>query len=357
MQHYSSQALTDIGMPAAGATVTVKLAGSNTNATIYSDDGITVKSNPFVSNNLGQFDFYTASGKYDITVTGTQITTYTLPNQVVFDPFEQTAADTALAVKGITAGNLISGSANPAATGLVRAASADILKFRNNANSADVIGLQKNSSDVVQIGDTAGAASVGPFTANGGLIVAAGQVIVADQVMPINSAGVGGFWGWSTLWPQHNTGSFIVNAANEVRVYQFVLPYAVTVNKVTVNVSTSNAGTADVGIYSTAGSRLIYTNGGINTGSQTTQTVTITGGPVTLTAGSYYLAQTSTSTTATLLVFVIDTGLPGLLLNNAGFVRVGVAANTASAGVLPATLGVVSTSGVGTLPIQAFFER
>ncbi len=93
MQHYSSQAFTDIGKPAGGATITIKLAGSNTNATIYSDDGITVKSNPFVSNNLGQFDFYTASGKYDITVTGTQITTYTLPNQVIFDPFESNVAD------------------------------------------------------------------------------------------------------------------------------------------------------------------------------------------------------------------------------------------------------------------------
>src|SRR2546430_10399474 len=109
MQHYSSQAFTDIGKPAAGATITVKLAGSNTNATIYSDDGITVKSNPFVANNLGQFDFYTASGKYDITVTGTQITTYTLPNQVVFDPFEVSSGDTVLALKG----TLISGSTNP----------------------------------------------------------------------------------------------------------------------------------------------------------------------------------------------------------------------------------------------------
>src|SRR5579859_2548481 len=105
MQHYSSQAFTDIGKPAGGGTITVKVAGSNTNATIYSDDGIMVKSNPFVTNNLGQFDFYAASGKYDITVTGTQITTYTLPNQVLFDPFEQTAADTGAVVKSITAGS------------------------------------------------------------------------------------------------------------------------------------------------------------------------------------------------------------------------------------------------------------
>jgi hypothetical protein len=93
MQHYSSQAFTDIGKPAGGASIAVKLAGTSTNATIYSDDGVTVKSNPFVTNSLGQFDFYAASGKYDITVSGTQITTFTLANQVVFDPFEVNIGD------------------------------------------------------------------------------------------------------------------------------------------------------------------------------------------------------------------------------------------------------------------------
>jgi hypothetical protein len=102
MQHYSSQAFTDIGKPAGGASIAVKLAGTNTNATIYSDDGVTLKSNPFVTNSLGQFDFYAASGKYDITVSGTQITTFTLANQVVFDPFEQNSADTAMSVRSIT---------------------------------------------------------------------------------------------------------------------------------------------------------------------------------------------------------------------------------------------------------------
>jgi hypothetical protein len=102
MQHYSSQVFTDLGKPAGGATITVKLPGTNTNASIFSDDGITVKSNPFVANSLGQFDFYTASGKYDITVSGTQITTYTLANQVVFDPFEQNAADAAMSVRSMT---------------------------------------------------------------------------------------------------------------------------------------------------------------------------------------------------------------------------------------------------------------
>src|SRR5438046_5226012 len=97
MQHYSSQAFTAIAKPAGGATIAVKIAGTNNNATIYSDDGVTTRSNPFAADSLGHFDFYAASGKYDITITGAQITTYTLPNQVVFDPFEVSSGDTALA--------------------------------------------------------------------------------------------------------------------------------------------------------------------------------------------------------------------------------------------------------------------
>lgn len=160
MQHYSSQVFTDIGKPAGGATITVRPAGSGTNATIYSDDGVTVKSNPFQTNNLGQFDFYAPSGKYDITVTGAQITTYTLPNQVVFDPFEVSSGDTVLTLKG----TLVSGSVNPASTGTIRLGSSDSIKFRNNANSADLFGLQKNATDIVQIGDVAGASFTGPIS-------------------------------------------------------------------------------------------------------------------------------------------------------------------------------------------------
>jgi len=106
MQRYDSQALTDIVKVAAGATVTVYLAGTTTKATIYSDDGVTTKSNPITADSLGRFFFYSASARYDITISGTQITTFTLPNQVLFDPFEQTAADTALVVKQITANTL-----------------------------------------------------------------------------------------------------------------------------------------------------------------------------------------------------------------------------------------------------------
>lgn len=49
-----------------GATVTVYLAGTLTVATIYSDDGVTTKANPFTANSDGTFVFYAPSRKYDV---------------------------------------------------------------------------------------------------------------------------------------------------------------------------------------------------------------------------------------------------------------------------------------------------
>lgn len=56
-------------------TVSVYLAGTATLATLYSDEGITLKSNPFTSNSLdASFSFYVVPGRYDLTFSGTGIT-------------------------------------------------------------------------------------------------------------------------------------------------------------------------------------------------------------------------------------------------------------------------------------------
>lgn len=304
MQHYAGQAFTDIVKPASSATITVRIAGTSNNAAIYSDDGVTVKSNPFTANVLGQFDFYAASGKYDITVSGTQVTTYTLANQVLFDPFETVAADTPQALKGSLAATTITAS--------------------------------------------------GLISANAGLTVASGQVLSADQVTPVNSSGVGGFYG-RYITPPFGAIGITATFANEVRAFQFVLPYAVTVSKVTASVSAPATGAADVGIYSLAGNRLIYTNGAINTGASVgAQTLPIVGGPVTLIAGVYYFAQTITSVTPQMQA--VNTTITDQQANNGGVARCGQAANSSSGGVLPATLGVISPSPAVSSWI-AFFER
>jgi hypothetical protein len=311
MYHYYDTFLSDTGVPVNGGSVSIYLTGTVTLATIYSDNGITPKTNPTTTDILGGFDFYIANGIYDLVFSGSGVTQKTR---------------NAVEISKIT-----------------------------QADSTDVL-------TKVQTLQVVGAATLptitGPSTVSGGgLTVASGQVLSADQAMPVNSAGIGGFWSIKILWPPNTditSPTTICSSNNEVRVFQFVLPYAVNVGKVTVIVNTAAAGAADVGIYSASGNRLLYTNGGINSGSATTQTVTVFGGPIFLPAGTYYLAQTSSNSAA---------GWTGLLLSTAtsfvnlgGANRMGFAANAATAGVLPATLGAI-TNSTTFVPVMAFFER
>lgn len=68
MDHYSNVAQDQNGRAIAGATVTVYLAGTTGLAPIYSDNGGTVKANPFTTAVDGIYDFYAADGRYDITI-------------------------------------------------------------------------------------------------------------------------------------------------------------------------------------------------------------------------------------------------------------------------------------------------
>jgi len=60
------------------ATITVYAPGTTTLSTIYADPAGTAKVNPFATDAVGRFSFYADSGEYDIQVSGTGITTYTL---------------------------------------------------------------------------------------------------------------------------------------------------------------------------------------------------------------------------------------------------------------------------------------
>jgi hypothetical protein len=56
-------------VPLLGATITVYDQGTTNISTIYSDNGITPKSNPFTAEDDGSFEFYAADGRYDILAT------------------------------------------------------------------------------------------------------------------------------------------------------------------------------------------------------------------------------------------------------------------------------------------------
>jgi len=74
------------------ATVRVKDQGTDTDSTLYSDDGVTPKANPFSASAVGLVAFYAANGRYDITITphaddlADGAVAYTLSDVLLDDP-------------------------------------------------------------------------------------------------------------------------------------------------------------------------------------------------------------------------------------------------------------------------------
>lgn len=77
MQKFTDVVLDSRGNALEAASVTVTLSGGGA-ATIYSDNGSTVITQPISTGTLGEFSFYAADGRYDISVTkGTSTSTIT----------------------------------------------------------------------------------------------------------------------------------------------------------------------------------------------------------------------------------------------------------------------------------------
>lgn len=66
MERYRNVVSDSLGAPLSGVSVTVRIAGTVTAATIYSDDGTTPKANPFTNDSNGSLEFYAANGRYTI---------------------------------------------------------------------------------------------------------------------------------------------------------------------------------------------------------------------------------------------------------------------------------------------------
>lgn len=95
MQKYSNVARDQYGNIVTGVTITVYAKGTTDLSTIYSDDGVTGKANPFSNDSDGSFEFYAANGHYDVKLTKTGFTfdpsiTY---DALLYDP--QSAGTTA----------------------------------------------------------------------------------------------------------------------------------------------------------------------------------------------------------------------------------------------------------------------
>lgn len=137
-------------------------------------------------------------------------------------------------------------------------------------------------------------------------------------------------------------GGSIVN--NVVVVYKFTLPIGFTISKVTTQCTDNLGGTSTFGIYTEAGAKVVDGGSFPNvTASIVTNTIT----PVVLPPGVYWHAQATTlANNAHFPGFVfannsiVSGNIVPFFMHNS--VKLGTAANPLSAGVLPATLGVVT---------------
>lgn len=69
MEHYTNTLYDTFGNAISGASVTVYAAGTTTESTLYTDNGITPGDNPLTTGADGSYDFYAANGRYDLLLT------------------------------------------------------------------------------------------------------------------------------------------------------------------------------------------------------------------------------------------------------------------------------------------------
>ena len=163
-----------------------------------------------------------------------------------------------------------------------------------------------------------------------------------------NTSGQGGFWSAglnvSGIGGTTATTVTVSPVANQITAIQFELFAGHTIRTVSCFVITSvGSSSANFGVYNASGAKLLD-SGAIATTSGGAATVTIT--PVILPPGVYYFAQSADHNSVQLAGFTISSGGVQLATGQAAAtgVYIGIATNSTSGGVLPATLGTISFS-------------
>ena len=160
-----------------------------------------------------------------------------------------------------------------------------------------------------------------------------------------NIANQGYFYGGMTPWNAANTGSGAGHTAGQLGALLFFLPFAVTVRNVAMNITVVfGAGVKfNLGIYTAdKNTKLIDAQFDANV---LNRQVVVLSTPVTLQPGFYwYVWGPSTGAAGTGQYFGTPPGISPSTGPQAGIPILGTAANPSAAGVLPATLGVITIS-------------
>jgi hypothetical protein len=197
---------------------------------------------------------------------------------------------------------------------------------------------------------------------SGDLLVASYRAGTGVGGVLVDTADRGYFFGVS-VQPPDNSGTTTTFSSNVHRVWQFVLPFSATVNQISFEVvGTSGAGASlGLGLWDAACSSLVLNSGVMSAGGSPdinvagVKTKAISGGPVTIPAGIYWLAMTTNSTTLTLRSLALPSQAINLLngQTNKKFAQAG---NNGSSGAFPSGCGTLTTS-VSNQPPMVVFER
>lgn len=167
-----------------------------------------------------------------------------------------------------------------------------------------------------------------------------------------NPANEAGFYG-PGLFPQNFahqpvgvSGTPVTDLANRVYAYQFILPCTMTVKNIAWYLISGNVGaTISFGIYD-VNKNLLFQSSFVRAAGQNLYTAVVP--TQVLPPGAYWFAQTSSDATANGVTGAIPfgnaTGAIGDIYRGVGLTieLAGIAANAATAGSLPASLGVIA---------------
>jgi hypothetical protein len=235
------------------STVSVYDAGTLSLSTLFSDDGVTPKANPFSADTKGYFFFYAADGLYDLTFSGGSIVApFTFSNVQLFD---------ATGSGGITSINSLTAAAQTLATGT---SGTDFAIF--SATATHTFNLPAASaSNTGKLSSTDWStfnAKENALTFNAPLS-RTGDVVSLDTPLAIASGGTGQVTktaAFDALSPTTTKGDLIVNnGTNNVRQAAGTDTYAVIYDSGTATglssaafptapISVANGGTGDTSI-------------------------------------------------------------------------------------------------------------
>lgn len=209
--------------------------------------------------------------------------------------------------------------------------------------------LLTHTANTVLAGPTSGGAAAPTFRA-----LVATDIPATAAVATFSTTGLGYFTSMPAGWPYSSATNLATSAsANRVYAVQIILPFVFTVSKISVQSgSTAGGVVCDFGVYNSGGTLLVNT-GGINVNATST-VFSATPTPVTLNPGVYWVAWTQNGTTVTFNGLQDSNFGSGLLAAQIPSVMVH-GANSATAGVLPGTLGALTTDAASTnIPLIIF---